>query len=273
MDSLEDFEKEEIGLIGGGFQHAFSSTLWKKPKYIEFVKQQYRDITFFVDWAILEHINSKGCNKKIGWVLESRNITPGLIEAIKNNKEKIEAEYDLIITHNKELYSLGGKFVYAPPHGYWIENPQIYSKTKLVSMISSNKSTTPGHQSRLKWVDKLKDKVDLYGFGFNEFTKKEEVLKDYMFSVTIENDNYETYWTEKILDCFATGTVPIYYGSPDIFDHFNKDGIILLDDEFDILELSESDYEDRKEAIQDNFQRSLKFDVIEDLIYEKWLNK
>ena len=92
-----------------------------------------------------------------------------------------------------------------------------------------------------------------------------------MFSVTIENDSYLTYWTEKILDCFVTGTVPVYYGSPDIFDFFNEDGIILLNDDFDVASLNEEEYYKRMGAIEDNFNRALKYDVIEDIIYEKWL--
>ena len=55
-----------------------------------------------------------------------------------------------------------------------------------------------------------------------------------MFSIAIENASYETYFTEKLLDCFATGTIPVYYGAPDIGDYFNKDGIIDLSEEFDV---------------------------------------
>jgi hypothetical protein len=111
----------------------------------------------------------------------------------------------------------------------------------------------------------------LYGRGFNDIETKDVGLKDYMFSVVIENDSYESYWSEKILDAFVTGTVPIYYGSPDIGKFFNTDGIIMLNDEFDINQLTEKDYYDRMDAIVDNFDRALKFNVIEDLIFEKWI--
>ena len=46
----------------------------------------------------------------------------------------------------------------------------------------------------------------------------------------------DLYFTEKLLDCFATGTIPVYLGAPDIDKHFNKDGIINLADEFYISE-------------------------------------
>ena len=92
-----------------------------------------------------------------------------------------------------------------------------------------------------------------------------------MYSVTIENDKYETYWSEKILDCFATGTIPIYYGTPDITNFFNEDGIIFLNEDFDIKSLSKEDYQKRMSAIIDNFNKCLNYNIIEDIIYEKWI--
>jgi hypothetical protein len=38
-----------------------------------------------------------------------------------------------------------------------------------------------------------------------------------------------------------------------------------------INQLTEKDYYDRMDAIVDNFDRALKFNVIEDLIFEKWI--
>lgn len=263
--------KIKIGLIGGGFQHAFSSTLWKSPSYFEFSKGKIEDITFFVDDGIINNLHTKECKIKIGWVLESKDITNNIIQVIKNNIDVINKNFDYIITHNKELYQLGGKFLYYPPHGYWIENPQIYNKNKLVSMISSNKGWTKGHKKRLQFVEKFKNQVDLYGRGFNEIQKKEEALKDYMFSITVENDSYETYWTEKILDCFACGTIPVYYGSPDIDKFFDINGIIILNDDFKIDDLNEDLYFSKIESIKNNFEKTLKYYAIEDLIYKDLL--
>jgi hypothetical protein len=257
---------DKIGLIGGGFQHAFSSTLWKHPSYFIWSKNKIEDITFFIDDSIEEGLKTK-CNRKFAWLLESRVIKPKSVEFVKNNWELISSEYEILFTHNKEIYNLSDNFVYLPPHGYWIETPKIYPKTKLVSMISSNKN----YSHRLNWVNKLKDSVDLYGMGFNNFDKKEYALNDYMFSVTIENDIYDTYWSEKILDCFATGTIPIYLGSPDIGDYFNMDGIILLNDDFEINSLNIDEYNRRIPAIEDNLNRVLKYNIIEDIIYDRWI--
>lgn len=256
----------KIGLIGGGFQHAYSSTLWKRPNNFIWSKNVIEDITFFVDESIEQGINVN-CKRKFAWLLESRKISPNSVSFVKNNWEKVSNSYEILFTHNKEIYDLSENFIYLPPHGYWIESPKIHPKTKLVSMLSSNKN----YSHRLEWVNNLRNVVDLYGRGFKDIDKKEEALNNYMYSVTIENDKYETYWSEKILDCFATGTIPIYYGSPDITNFFNEDGIIFLNEDFDIKSLSKEDYQKRMPAIIDNFNKCLNYNIIEDIIYEKWI--
>lgn len=262
----------QIGLIGGDFQHAHSSTLWKAPNFISWNKGQVMDKTFYVDQAIIDNIGVQG-HEKYGWVVESRVIIPRVITEFKRYYKEISQSYKYVFTHYKELYSLADNFIYLPPHGYWIESPNLYPKTKLVSMVSSNKNMGPGHVFRLNWVNKLMGKVDIFGRGIRDMHRKEEALCDYMFSVTIENDQYETYWTEKILDCFVTGTVPVYHGAPDVFEYFNKDGIIILTDDFDPSKLSRELYESMMPAIEDNFQRALRTHIIEDIIYENYLSE
>ena len=263
--------KEKIGLIGGGFQHAYSTTLWKHPSHFDWDKGNINNITFYVDTMILPGCEDTTSKRKFAWLVESRMIVPTAIEDIKNNVELISNSYEYLFTHSKEIYDLADNFIYLPPHGHWIENPQIYPKTKLVSMMSSSKNMGGGHAFRLNWVAKLRNKLDLYGRGFSGVQKKEEAISDYMFSVTIENDKYETYWSEKILDCFACGTIPIYHGSPDIDKFFNMDGIIILTDDFDVSQLTPELYYSKIDAIKDNFERSLKYSVIEDDIYNKFI--
>ena len=261
--------KKKIGLIGGWFQHAHSSTLWKKPTYFDWSKGKQEDLTFFVDEQIVPNINNKA--NKIAWVVESSSIIPGIIDNIISHSKEISESYPYLFTHDKRIYDLADNFIYTTSHGYWIKTPKIYPKSKLVSMMSSAKRMCLGHDFRLAWVNKLRNKLDLYGKGFNEIAEKETALVDYMFSVTIENSQYATYWTEKILDCFTTGTIPVYHGAPDISDYFNMDGIITLTDSFDISQLSLDRYESMKKPMLDNFERALKYDIIEDILYDKYI--
>lgn len=260
----------KVGLIGGGFQHAYSSTLWKKPTFFEWSKNKVESITFFIDNSIKSGINCN-CERKFGWLVESRDITPGAIDYVKENHRLLSESYEIIFTHNKDIYELEPNFIYLPPHGYWIGEPKMHKKSKLVSMISSNKKMSIGHTNRLKYVEKFRNQVDLFGRGFNPIESKEEALNDYMFSITIENDSYETYWSEKILDCFATGTIPIYYGAPDIGEYFDMNGIIILDENFDISTLTPELYNSKLDSIKYNYEKALNYNVIEDIIYTKYL--
>ena len=92
-----------------------------------------------------------------------------------------------------------------------------------------------------------------------------------MFSIAIENAVYDTYFTEKLTDCFATGTIPIFYGSRGVTEYFNEDGIIFLDDDFDISSLTEDLYYSKMEAIKDNLERAINFPVAEDYLYQTYL--
>lgn len=265
----------QIQLVGNTFTHLTGgnkgySVHGKESKNITWTTEE-RDIVFYLDNYIDRPLGLSDDKVRYGWLLESKYIVPGLVEFILGNLDAYKATYKNIFTHNQELLSADPFFFkWVPAQGFWIKEPKIYEKNKLVSMISSNKNMAMGHAIRLAWVNELKDKVDLYGRGFNEIENKEEGLCDYMFSVAIENGCYETYFTEKILDCFATGTIPVYLGAPDISNHFNPNGIIDIAN-FD--EISEEMYYNRLDAIKDNLERVKKMEVLEDFIYENYLKE
>lgn len=97
-------------------------------------------------------------------------------------------------------------------------------KTKLLSVITSNKAFTRGHISRIRFVEKLKetygDLIDIYGHGFNSFDDKWEVLAPYKYHIVIENSAEPYYWTEKLGDCYLAETFPLYYGCTNLRDYF-----------------------------------------------------
>jgi len=264
--------KTKINLVGNTFTHLTGgnkgySVHGKESKYIEWVSDG-GDATFYIDNTINDGIQDNRTGPKYLWLLESKFIKPGLVESIIENRQLVEDTYDTIFTHDQRLLSLGDKYKWVPAQGTWIKEPKIYEKSKMISMISSNKRMCEGHLKRLEWVEKIGDQVDLYGRGFNEIAEKEEGLCDYMFSVAIENGEYETYFTEKLLDCFATGTIPVYLGAPDVGEHFNLDGIIILSDEFDV---SEDIYYSKMDAIMDNLERAKEMEILEDFIYTRYL--
>jgi hypothetical protein len=266
--------RTRFNLVGDTFTHLTNgnkgySVHGKESKHIKWVKDHpLAEGTFYIDNTINDGIGDGRKGLKYLWLLESKHIKPGLVESIIDNKQLVEDTYETIFTHDQRLLALGDKYKWVPAQGFWIKEPKIYEKTKMISMIASNKRMCEGHVKRLGWVERIGDQLDLYGRGFNEIADKEEGLCDYMFSVAIENGEYETYFTEKLLDCFATGTIPVYLGAPDIGDHFNKDGIIDLTEEF---EVSEEIYYSKMDAIKENLEKAKEIEVLEDFIYRRYL--
>jgi hypothetical protein len=176
------------------------------------------------------------------------------------------------------IVELGEPFKYSISNAVpwiWPENRMIHPKTKLVSMISSNKNWLAGHHHRLKWVEKLKHKVDLFGMGRpNQLNDKEDGIRDYMFSVSIENDNSDSYFCEKLTDNFAMGTVPVYWGSKKAVEkYFDPRGVIFLEDDPTLSTLSKEKYESMMPYIQNNFELTKSIPIAEDYIYENYLKK
>lgn len=106
-------------------------------------------------------------------------------------------------------------------------------KSKNISIISSNLVRKPGHLDRYSFVNKLighfKDKIDVYGRGFNPIKDKYDALAPYKYSIAIENSSIHNYWTEKITDCYLSNTLPIYYGCPNLEEFFDKKSYYNID--------------------------------------------
>ena len=93
-------------------------------------------------------------------------------------------------------------------------------KTKFCAMIVGNPEGL-----RVNLYDSISayKQVDGYGNMFNRPLQKSkfDLLKDYKFSLCPENSIYDGYVTEKLLDAYAGGTVPIYSGDLSVADDFN----------------------------------------------------
>jgi hypothetical protein len=95
-------------------------------------------------------------------------------------------------------------------------------------------------------------------------------LYDSQFHIAIENTSIKDYFTEKILDCFKTKTVPIYFGCTNIGDYFNTSGILIarnLDQVIDSCNGLKTDtYPTMTNAIEDNYERVKRWGGNEDRI-------
>jgi glycosyltransferase involved in cell wall biosynthesis len=256
------------------------------------------DITLIEDTEILKYV--KGDIKvNRGLIVADVHEAPHLLSqnevytAVKENSQM----FDLILTFDKELLKLpnavfrnGGYEVVLNKNVHKAEHPllqddsliQIYKdKSKHISFITSNKVMTEGHRFRVGCAQKIIDlripNVDFYGVGLREIQGKIEGLKDYKFSIAIENGVHDNYFTEKILDCFLTGTIPIYRGCPNIGEFFNTKGFLIFDKEEELLELvnnlTKEDYYSREKYIKENFEKAKQYAYNNDQLFEKYFKK
>jgi hypothetical protein len=106
----------------------------------------------------------------------------------------------------------------------------------------------------------LKGKIDTYGtFDGGERATTEQIYGKYPFSVVIENHIDDWWLTEKICNCFACNTIPIYYGARKVDLLFNSDGIIICNSIDEVrtavdylLKHAKQEYKLRNRAIQKN---------------------
>ena len=187
--------------------------------------------------------------------------------------------FDMVLTFSKKLLDKGENYKFNAYGTTWIHETyrNIYTKSKLCSLILSNKIQTSGHVLRHNVASILiNTNIDKYGAGYKQLphlttrnfdkdhcgagisNQKILGLKDYMFSIVIENCKEDYYFTEKLVDCFLTGTIPIYYGCPSIHNFFNGNGILsftTLDECLQILStLSDKIYKELLPYVKENFE-------------------
>jgi len=66
--------------------------------------------------------------------------------------------------------------------------------------------------------------------GSGSWTEAYELYSRYKFGLVMENTKKKGYITEKILNAFLGGTVPIYHGTEDVFDIFNKNAFVYFNE-------------------------------------------
>ena len=98
-----------------------------------------------------------------------------------------------------------------------------------------------------------------------------------MFQIAIENAQRRFYFADKIYDCFVTGTVPIYWGAPNIGDFFDMRGILTFNHPNELKEilenLSPEKYESMLDGVKENFERVKKYIRPDDLLFENIVDR
>lgn len=280
--------RERVQCVGAPFRVEWSSNSNRKPELFEWTgdpSQATVDTTVYIDTGIPKGLDHPG--RKIAWFIESQVMSDEnrLTQFLRTNLAAVSEAYDVILVTDRSLCDLHPKIVYHPAGSNLPsiarEQYDLHPKNKLCSMFSSTKECTNGHMLRQHWEKKLRGKVDLYGgFGGSPRIDDDSINPDkrgglfpYMFNIAIENCKVDTYYTVKLTDCFATGTVPVYWGSARVGEIFDSNGIIFLNGDFDLADLSKDRYLEMLPAIRNNLEIVSRLEGSDDLLFRRYISR
>lgn len=209
-------------------------------------------------------------------------------EAISGFKKQVLEHFDkvdLILAYDEEILQKCPNAIFMPFGTTWIHDYKPVQKSFAVSHLTGHKEITEGHMLRKKVhykQDKIKIPRDFYisqyggveNFNANPMLgESKEPLFRAQFHICIENSKQKNYFTEKIVDCFITKTIPIYWGCPNIGDFFDTKGIVVVENFEDIIKacnsLTPNFYESRIEAVENNYKKALEYADLKECLKNK----
>lgn len=66
--------------------------------------------------------------------------------------------------------------------------------------------------------------------NLDSYLSNKELLSEYKFVIVFENEQIDGYISDKITNTMIAGTIPIYLGTNDVKNHFNKESFICVND-------------------------------------------
>lgn len=205
--------------------------------------------------------------------------SPSILDMSKKlieNKDK----YDLILAFNENILkecNNSEMFIFGTT---WLDLGTLkLNKKNEISFIMSEKNQTAGHIMRHEIWREYYGKNNINGFELN-FMKtppripfKNPLFENAKFSIAVENCISNSYLTEKVLDCFLSKTIPIYYGCHNIGDFFNKRGVLQFNNISELnnilLTINPKMYDDLLDVVEENFNIAQKYKNL----YERVDNK
>lgn len=200
------------------------------------------------------------------------NVVSGLTSTIK--KFYKAWEIDKVLTYDEDILldcPVAELFEFGTSWEQPIENSKT-DKKFCVSTVCGRKGITENRLIRERLYLRQQEILipkDFYVSG-NEGMEGEKILGDSklpllesMFHICIENISQKNWFTEKLIDPIVRKSIPIYIGCPNIDSYFNMDGIIVANNEDEIIKicnaLNEKDYYNRIDAVEDNFEKAKKW--------------
>lgn len=187
-------------------------------------------------------------------------------------------EFDFILTNDNEILSKCKNSIFYIMGGCWVHDFDFNNNKKdlSISFLITNKQGLQGYNLRnelWKRQNEIKVKKQFYyssrskfnsvdyNLEFGNTDRKNKLFQNISHSIVIENVIRENWFTEKLIDCFFTKTIPLYIGCINIEKFFNSKGMIVCKNVDDIINtcnnLTIEEYNNKLEYIEENYNRSL----------------
>lgn len=270
-----------VNIVDRTFDHDLSSCMGRPPANFswrwlgEEDGYHFPDAPIFFTDKMLERAPFYSAGRKIALLLEPDGIARRHYDYVEKNLD----EFEVILTFDRHLLSLGDDRI--RPYrfgGCWIpdEDIKLYEKTKFCSIIASSKDVTEGHKLRHKVIRELAEfsGIDVYGRGYTPVDAKLEALADYRYTIVIENCKQDDYFSEKLIDALATGTVPLYWGTSKVGNYFDISSILRFRNVVDLRDTLETErdveFTQYRSGLEVNIQRIDQFKLVEDGLWRDY---
>lgn len=167
---------------------------------------------------------------------------------------------DRYIRYPYYAWHKGGEMLRLALTKHCLEKAVMDEKELFCNFIVSNQNAASPFREQFFHSLNCKRRVESGGKLFNNIggpvKDKFQLQKKCRFSITFENSSMLGYTTEKIIEAWAAGTIPIYWGNPQIGEEFNEKAFINCHNYKNIEDIVNKVMEiDNNKELYDNMMR------------------
>jgi hypothetical protein len=190
------------------------------------------------DWLVVYDDLVTTLHTRVPW--ERRVIFLGEPPTVKTYYPHFLNQFGVVVS---PMRIKGYKGLWVQQHGalYWLFGPNFDAtnagnydeKQHDLSIICSDARKYPVQRQRYAFVKALKeimgDRLHWYGRGAMPMGAKADGIIPYRYSIAIENNFIEHFWTEKLADVFLGQAFAFYSGGPNIARYFSEKSFVYID--------------------------------------------
>lgn len=242
------------------------------PNASYFTSQLLQDRNYYDKLLLIQGLEPKEVNDISSYVIQNKKYFDKILTSFSEVLENCE---------NSELFLYASSWILTDINKNNISLKKDYhnifntDKKFNLSFVMSRKNFLPGHLLRFTCKEIIEKKRDFELFfpPSISISEKYKLFENSMFHIAIENTKNHNYISEKVIDCFMSYTIPIYWGCPNISEYFNTDGIIFFENEQELNNILDNltinDYNRRLKAVKENYEIASNYAFYYDRINEK----